>query len=366
MIPTPPVISIHKVSVYGTIDLIAANFPYSSLLWTRRMSTVGDFECALLGPFPAPWPGRYIVTASGRPEVGIVEKIEVDEDGGTAPATVSGRFLESLWDRWRVTPSSLPATGGSWRQAVTAACRSWHCSDAPLIRPGAGTDVGRGESYKITDDYGKSGMELIYSETAAHGARPMLSYNRAKSGDVELRIVDGVDRTRTQDSVPPCIFSLALASVSSISFAEDVSAAASVVMAYCEAQDGTVVEQPAYVPGFDPASGWESVAVEDVGSLLSLPDGVEPTPEQVAQAGGLRAYDHMPVVSIDFDCTRVGYMDEWDLCDLVEVEVPSLGLVAVQRIEEVRESYDSDGPKLEVTAGTKQMSRLARAMLGRR
>ena len=52
--------------------------------------------------------------------------------------------------------------------------------------------------------------------------------------------------------------------------------------------------------------------------------------------------------------------------DLVEAELPSLSLVAKQRIEEVREIWKAEGHTVEATVGTKQLSRIARAMIGRR
>lgn len=359
------VLSIHQVSETGAVSLVAANVPFNNLQWTRRLSKCGEFSALLACPLTVEWPGRYIVTLSGHEECGVVEK--ADFETGSLP-TLSGRFSECLWDRFRFPVSGGRATGANWRQAVTAALSSWHMGDLPPLSMGEGTEAATGSSYALSGGAGDSAIETIYSCAAANGARPVVGYDRdADPGHLSVRIVDGLDRTRAQSDRPFWVFSLAMGTSDSVSYSGDYSCACSEVDAYAEHgqdEDLVAVERTVPVPGFDPSTMWEARAYEDVGSLVG--SDVVPTAALVDQAGGLRAYDHMPDIVIDNRVSGVGYRESWDLGDLCDADVPELGLAASERVEEVREVIKPEGVTVEATLGTKQLSRIARALLGRR
>ena len=363
------IISIHSVSPSGAISLEAANVPYSNLQWTRRLSTCGEFSAQLAGAFTLPWPGRYIVTADERDEVGVIEKVEVEESGEGASCTISGRFAECLWARWVAPAYGAVAKGANWRQAVTAALSSWHMGDIPALAMGAGTEKATGSSYALTAGKGDSAMESVYAVTLDAGSRPLVSYDRDADPDhMAVRLIDGKDRTRSQSENAVCVFALSLGTADSVSYYGDFTSACSEVAAHAgrnEGQDGQVlVDRTVAVKSFDAATMWKARAFEDVTSLIDQ-DAV-PTAQLVDAAGALRSYDHLAAVSIDSSISYAGYLDTWDLGDLVEAEVPSLSLVAPQRIEEVREVWKPEGHTVEASVGTKQLTRIARALIGRR
>lgn len=363
-----PTLYVHHVDRHGAVSLVAANVPYSNLQWSRSASTCGTFEVQLACPLPFGWPGRYLVTVDGRDEVGVVEKVEATEDGMT-PASFSGRFAECLWDRYRMCgPTSV--SGAGWRQALTAAMTRWHMGDLPPIDLGEGCEEPSGSSYQISGDDATSAMDLIYETARLNDSVPLLSYDWG-SGERHLTaaIVEGRDLTRSQSSLPWVVFSLALGTALETGYSGDYSTACSVVLASASNSSGdggsTIVETVA-VGSFDADTMWEQRAFEDVGSLIDTSGGAAPTPEQVREAGRLRTYDHEAALSVDCSVAVAGYRDGWDLGDLCEVEVPSIGVVAVERVEGVREVHKPEGSTIEVTLGTKQISRVARALIGRR
>lgn len=363
-----PTMCIHHVGADGSVELVAANVPYSSLQWTRRLSSCGDFQAELACELPVPWPGRYIVTLSGHDEIAFVEKCEGDDGAGASPPAISGRFGESAYDRYKMGPGGESCRGSSWRQAVTAALSAWHMGDLPPIRLGDGTQASSGSSYVLSGDAGKSAMDAIVSCASSNGARVVLSYDRSKdASSLEARIVDGLDRTRAQRDRPWWVFSISLGSSTSVSYSGDYSVACSEVIAHAEKDsDGETlsVTESVAVPGFDAETQWLQRAYEDVGSLIGQDE--QPTPELVRNAGLIRAYDHMPSVAVDCDSASESYRSGWDVGDLVEVEMARLSLVAQERVEEAREIYDKDGPRVEASVGTKEISKVARAMMGRR
>ena len=359
-----PVLSIYRVTTGGDVSLAAANVPYGSLQWTRRFSTCGEFSAQLSCPFPLEWPGRYLVSIESD-EVGVLEKIDAHEGAKEEPPTLYGRFAESFFDRYKFSSSGATARGANWRQAVTAGMRSWHMDDLPAISMGSGTASSTGSSYKLTGDAGDSGMEALYGAANTNSARIMLTLDHAGNRLV-ASIVDGVDRTRAQSSRPVALFSLAMGTAVDVYYCGDYSVGCSEVIAHAERSTGdedVSITRTVKVSGFDAATQWKQRAYEDVTSFFDV-DTV-PTAALVDEKGRLRAYEHTPALAIDLDAGGQGYRELWDLGDLVEVEMPSLSLTAQERIEEVREVYEPSGAKADVTVGTKQLTKLARALIGR-
>lgn len=360
---TAPVLSIHAVGPDGSISLAAANVPYSSILWNRSRSAPGTFEADLLCDLPVPWPGRYLVTLTGRDECGVVEKVEAADDGATPPK-VSGRFAESLWDRYRLGHAGGTARGADWRQAVTAALSAWHMADLPPLSMGAGTEAATGSSASVSGEAGDSAADLIYQVCNDNSAHPLVSYDRASDRlRLAVSIVDERDLTREQRALPWKVFSLDVGSALSAEYSGDYSCACSVVEAFAAGTGegaGDVV-QTVSVASFDAATQWQQRAYEDVSSLID--EDTEPTPALVADAGRLRTQDHEAALEVDCSVISAGYRTDWDLGDLCEVEVASIGLVAQERIEEVRETVDANGESIEVALGMKYLSRISRYMV---
>ena len=350
-------LSLHEVSQAGQIRLVAANVPYNNLQWTRRASKPGEFSALIPGGLPVPWPGRYLVTVEGQREVGVLEKVETPEESDGVATTLAGRFAEALWARWEAPAGGASAKGANWRQAVTAALSAWHMPDLPPLKLGEGTEAATGASYSLNAKAGDSAAEAIYRVCEGNGARPVVSYDRAKApGSLDVSLVQGLDRTRGQRERPVWAFSLGMGTAYGVSYSGDYSVACSEVAAYAE-KDDAVTSATAPVPGFDASAQWMARTVEDVGSLA----GDSPTAESVKSAGALRAYDHRPDVAIDADVSGAGYGTEWDLGDMVEVEVPSVGLAGAERVEEVRIVCKEGGVTVEASLGTKHISKIARA-----
>lgn len=361
------IMSIHRVAPDGSLSLAAANVPYANLQWSRSFSAPGSFSGLLACPMPVEWPGRYVVTLDGRREVGVIEKAEAEEGSDAGPPTISGRFAESWYARFRFGPGGAVARGANWRQAVTSALKGWHLGDVPPLVMGGGTEEPTGASYALTCDVGQAAADAIYSACSANGAYPLITYDRDADPDrMEALIVDGLDRTRNQAVRPIALFSLAMGDVSRIGYSGDYSCACSTVLAHAaaHAEGSPDVAARVAVDGFDPTSQWLQIAVEDVGSLID--SATDPTVESVAEAGRLRSFDHMPALEIDCSVPPDGYAALWDLGDAVEVEMPSMGLSAALRVEAVRETIKAGGSSLEITVGTKRLSKMARAMMGRR
>lgn len=363
-----PIVSIHRVDRTGAISLVAANVPYSNLQWTRRFSGAGEFAVSLACPMPVPWPGRYLLTASGSDEVGVIEKCEASEGADGSSSSLSGRFAECLWDRYAIGAGGETVRGADWRQAVTSALSAWHMGDLPPLSMGEGTREASGSSYAISGGAGDSAMELIFSCASGNGARPVIGYDRDEDRDsLTVRIVDGLDRTRSQSDRPWYVFSIGMGSASGVDYSGDYSVACSEVAAHAEKDaDGETVSVglTVPVPGFDASSQWEARAYEDVGSLID--DDEPPSEGAVSTAASLRAYDHMPSVDMSFTVGGYGYRDGWDLGDTVDVEMPSMGYAGSMRIEEVREVHKKEGSSVEATVGTKSISKVKRALMGRR
>lgn len=364
---TAPVLNIHSVTPWGAVSLLMANIPYTNLQWNRSRSAPGRFSVQLSCPMPVEWPGRYLVTVDGFVEVGIIEKVESADDGSTTP-TLSGRFAECMWSRYRLGAGGQQVSGANWRQAVTAAMSAWHMDDMPPLDMDSGTEQPTGGSYVVSGDAGNSASELIYSVCNDNSAHPLVTYDRdGNPGRLIVRIVDELDRTSGQTDRPPKIFSLAMGSALSVSYSGDYSTACSEIVAHLEKTVDQVeydITQNVAVSSFDPETCWKQRAYEDVSSLVA--DDVVPTASSVQEAGRLRTYDHDAALEVDSSVTASGYLDDWDLGDLCEAEVASLSLTAQERVEEVNVTIKPEGMTVEPVLGTKYLSRISRAMINRR
>lgn len=362
------IVSVFKVDTSGNISLAVANLPYSSLQWTRKMSTCGEFAITIIGSeLPFIWPGRYFVTVDSEPEIAIVEK--VDYTGSSKPSiAISGRFGLSLWDNWEAGGSGATVSGANWRQACTQALSNWHMSDIPKLTLGSGTVGKNGSSYALSIGSGDSGMDGLLDVTSSNGAWTCIGYDRANDAEhIVARLVSGLDRTRSQSTSPIQVFSLAFGNASEVSYTGDYSVAATEVLAYAEKEQDsakTTISRTIAVPGRDLSTQWLRRAFEDVSSLID--NDTTPTNALVDAAGALRCYDHMAELVIDATVFGTGYQTNWDLADLCEVEIPALGLAAQERVEEIRIVDEGNGVSVEATLGTKQISRMVRAMMGRR
>lgn len=357
------IISIYSVDVSGRCSLTAANVPFWTLQWTRRLSSCGDWSASLVGTFPLPWPGRYLLARSDRPEVGVIEKVSARSGEDGDEVEVSGRFAECVLDRRAFGPGGASVDGADWRQAVTRAFAAWPMPDAPRIAMGEGTHAQTGHSYALRVKEGRSGMDEVLSSCAANGGYPALSLDW-EAGGLVLAIRDGLDRTRAQSVRPPWMWSLEMATASSVSYSGDWSPASSRVLAFAKPTGEGGTEPPAVtaeadVPGFDQDTMWQGVAAEDVTSLCSD----SPDASEVASGARLRSYDHCPALAIDMDAMDSGYAEAWDLGDTCEVAVPAAGVTGTARIEEVREVVNESGATLEVQLGTKEISRAERTVM---
>nr|UVX44754.1 MAG: hypothetical protein [Bacteriophage sp.] len=353
------VISIYHVTSDGGISLMVANLPYSNLQWTRKLSTCGSFSVQLVGEVPVPWPGRYLLVRSDRPEVGLVEKVEYSDDESGEAASMSGRFAECLLAYRSFGPSGASVSGSGWRGAVAAAFGSWPMPDAPEIALGDVTG-GTGSSYTIRADEKTTAMDAVYAVTAAQSSYPTLALDWER-GVLDLSIVDGLDRTRGQSERPVMVFSLEMATAQAASYSGDYSVSCSKVIACAKgsSEDAPAVTAEVAVPGFDPETMWQASATEDVSSLCSD----EPSAAEAKDAGLLRAYDHMPAIAVDVTVLGSGYGSTWDLADTCEADVPEAGVSCSARIEEVREVVKKEGTTLEVSLGSKAISRVSRALM---
>lgn len=189
------VISIYGVSPSGVVSLLAANIPFENLQWDRSLSACGSFTAQLNGGMPLPWPGRYLLARSDRPEVGLIEKVDAADTSQGASCTLYGRFAECLLGMRGFGPGGGAVQGANWRQAVTRAFAEWPMPDAPAIAMGDGTQGKTGSSYTLRADEGGTALEAVYAVTAAAGAYPLLSLDPAAGGP-SPSIVDGLDRTR--------------------------------------------------------------------------------------------------------------------------------------------------------------------------
>lgn len=181
-----------------------------------------------------------------------------------------------------------------------------------------------------------------------------------------FQVVKGVDRTKSQRDVAPCIFSQAYENILSSNYEENYSTYKNVALVAGEGEG----QQRKYVTSGDvEVSGKQRCEVfVDARDLQSVDgDTTIPTEEYEAmldQRGKERLDTLRPVVN--FDCVvntegNIRYGVDYFLGDKVTIEDSYLGKQLDAEISEVETAYDSNGKSLYVTFGYNQLS-LAKAL----
>lgn len=176
-----------------------------------------------------------------------------------------------------------------------------------------------------------------------------------------FQVVKGVDRTKGQKEVPPCIFSRAYDNILSSNYEENYSAYKNVALVAGEGEG----PQRKYVTSGDlEASGKQRCELFVDARDLQSTDGEETIPVEeyeamLDQRGKERLDSVRPVVN--FDCTvntegNIKYGVDFFLGDKVTIEDEYIGKQLDAEISEVEMTYESTGKSLYITFGYNQLS----------
>ncbi len=347
---------IYGIGPLPDVKLVTAGVPYINLQWTRRYYDFGEWEMQL--PAWAYDPAWAFVVADERPEVGIVQKVSYTEEAGEKLVTIGGFFGEKLLDRIVCSPRYI-GTADKTERTIWNLCETYGVEqniNGLSWKEGSPLLGDKTESDFEGDSLGTKALSIL--ET--HGLSLRLERKHFMVFDyLELSVWQGVDHSWSQEESARVLLSAKLGDVTSTSASIDDSDYAN----FCRisANDGAT-----HVDVDQRAEGEElRMTFLDKGSSKPGTDqSEEDWLEALRQEGRERLADKAKVVDIDFEVPGdLGYLERYDLGDVVTVEVEGLGLQLETRIVEVSEVFKGAGHSVTLGFGTKRISNIRRATL---
>lgn len=331
----------------GEIDDRGKEKTFYSLVFTSRWSKRGEFEFKTNNYFAKLFKeGNLIVVNNDGYRSGIIYHVEVEVDLEKT-VTVKGFTIDNLFTD-RIT---IPPTGFSYhkfRDNIETIMLS-------LVRFNAIQPVdtnralkyfeiensqNRGDIISVQTRYKNLYEEITkLSEYSGLSLRTFFDYKNKK---IKVRVVEGVNRSTTQNINSPKIFSMSFDNVlkqkyvdSSIDFKN---------MAYVAGQgEGTNRQIEAINPDI---TSWERKEL-----FIDARDIGEDEEGSLLDRGKVKLAENAKVNTFEADVSTDDYKDKWDLGDIVTTMDKELNIVLNNRITEVIETWENGDYKITPTFG---------------
>jgi len=373
---------------------IISPIAYSSLQWSRKYSECGSFSIVVQGSYFSEW--KYVYSPTRR-EVGIISQINLSIKNGVTEITISGLFLESELDNMMVYPKPT----SFYDQSGT------HYSDSLLMNEGSPTWISQSDTADVValaffngfkkiaftnyeiggDTLVQKSFELDIKEGSVEsGEYKIAKYNRTmgKLGSTIYKILkpsyasytvnlDFVNKTKSfniihardlsgevQDlNINPVVLSTVNGTLSEVNLVQSDTSTKDVVISASDVDEESVV----LVNALPNAIG----RVTDVSISQTRSDYWDSeTPAAQIPAKDLQykravmwdasseLQDKKDILNMTFKAIdgSYQYMVDFDLGDIVAIEVPEIGLSINAQIIACYESVNNGVWKLEMEFGT--------------
>lgn len=341
------------MEVYGltrSFWLVTADIPYLNLQWNRKYFDSGTWQMQVDASVYDPrW--RFIMTHD-RPEVGVVQKVQYDNNGGEKLVLLSGFFAEQMLDQIVCSPRFVTDRAHTGT-AIRVLCEKFGLWDKTGITfNDTGAELGdRTTCDFIGDKLGTKCRSILETRELSYRVRSNGGFTA-----LYMEVWQGLDRRQSQSVNPWQVFSTTWGNIENESVSIDDSAYANVclVSAYDESFQFEV----------DNSEGGERFEVyldknsEQPGDQSML--AFRATLEQEARE---KLAESAKAISIDVDNYGAeGYLENFDLGDLVTVRLEDIGLELETRVVEVSEVFKAEGHTVSLGFGTKRISNIERAV----
>lgn len=381
-----------KGTQLGNIDFIEAE-------WDRKWSATGEFMAYLPLAEYMRLEGlgvKYIENV-GRPERGIIQKIEYSKKNSGAFVTVSGYFIENLLDfcayrRTAVISASTAAGVKSGIASYLAKASAGIAAGGVTYKPVSSLMVDAGSvfpaSMDVSIDNGTQAGEGVYQALSGTGysmRASIASYPQsgADAVGVSVKFISGRERTEGDDAI---YFGKAYNNVSNISYILDESAerclyeviqevdsqhygsfsAAYFPVKFSETVDGEAHYYVGctYVYGGNRPGGLgdvypkkileTSISSEEADLTVTTAANQSKIANLMKKKAQLDMLDNYKVETISADVIqeRYHYLSDYDIGDVCIVQIDDIGQQYAARIEEIQETHKSNRVDVKLILGT--------------
>lgn len=346
--------SVNTMDVYALdskFRLITIAIPYDNMQWNRKYYEAGDFMMQVaLEVYDPNW--AYIGT-SDRPELGMVQKIEVQDSD---LVLISGFFCEAMLD----DKVCYPRYKGDVAKTETAVRNIFtkYKEDLPIsLAPANEVLLGNRTQSDFSDDQlGRKLYSILESRECTYSV--LYDYINNK---LELKVWQGKDRTQSQTVNSHQTFSMEFGNITGREVDFDDSDYKNYAIIPCNANDNGVEQNTYYIDWSN--GGYKKKIVFDMRS--HSPDQDETMDHfkaGVLEEGSERLLSYAKIEDVNVDVVEAGYMEDFDIGDKCDVILTDIGITMETRIVEVNEVFKGKGHTVTVGLGNKRISNVRRAV----
>lgn len=330
------------------MELVGIVQSQTSLLWTRRYQSAGEFE--LICPIT---PNNIklihrgnLVWVQGKKEAGIIESVSKRESITENRMVIKGEFLEGYMGRRLIRPFYSCSN-----KLIEVAMREILSQAEPIPRVQLGELQGFTERITFQATYKNL---LKYEEklavTGGYGFRFTPNFTEKT---ITFEIYKGVDRSLKQSTNHRVIFSDAYNNIDEASYDENDLLYKNIcyVGGRGEGSERTIV-----IAGDDSLTGLERREMFLSASDITSDNVTESEYEAALLQRGYEALEKNNLAA-SFECetAQMGnfkYLTDYDIGDVVSVSKSNWGVNIEQRLTEITEIYEDGGIKVSPTFGT--------------
>lgn len=318
---------------------------FISFIWTERYYETGDFELVVpitedaLDNVKA---GYYIIRDDSD-SIGIIQRIElITAEDEADRMIISGKLGQTILSR-RIVASRQSFKNKTVGQIIDGLITSQITLPTIVAR--------KISNFSFTDDttlattlsrqFTGDNLETAVQELClSYGLGYKVNFNRTNN-TFECHLYEGLDRSYSQNTLPYVVFSTAYSNLSSFDYIEDYSELITDVLVAGEGQGNARITQWAHNTinsGLNRYEAYEDARETSSDDLTAL--------EYKAQleAQGLEAITYiLTTLGGEVVLNNYEYKQDFDLGDIVRVEVPAWNFGANVRIIEVIESISELG-----------------------
>lgn len=342
------------MEVFGlsrSFELVTADIPYLNLQWNRRYYESGTWQMQVDASVYDPhW---HFIMTHDRPEVAVVQKVQYDNDGGEKLILLSGFFAEQMLDQIVCCPRFVTDRAHTGT-AVRVLCEGFGLeSKTGIVFSDTGASLGdRTACDFIGDKLGSKCHSILETRELSYRVRCNDAFTA-----LYMEVWQGLDRRQSQSANPWQVFSTAWGNIERESVSIDDSAFANVCLVSAN-EESLQFE-------VDNSGGGERFEV--FLDKNSEKPGEDQTAEEfragLEQEAIEKLADSAQAVAIDVDNYGAeGYLGDFDLGDLVTVQLEDIGLELDTRIVEVSEVFKPAGHTVSLGFGNKRISNIERAV----
>lgn len=329
---------------------------FINLQWNREYYTVGQFSVQL--PAGQYTPEMAYVYTPDRPEMGIIQKVELETTSEGKRVQISGYFLEDILTDRVVWPTYYAT--GSLSAAVVKMIQTY-AGDLPrVVIPDAPAGLADDEAWQET---GGSVSAVAYTRLQTQQRSLRARYDYVKD-TITIETWQGLDRTQSQDENSFVTFSDGFGNLAKLTASRDTSNYKNYAIVVSPADDS----HPQIVETVDKTDGGQKKQLFiDASTVYWDPDEQTEAQyrESLRQTAEDTLLDYQTINNVDVDVSQGGYRYtvDYDLGDKVDFLLPEIGMVMEARIVTAKEVHKQGYMTVTLELGDKKLTRMKKARL---